>query len=1036
MTFDAGETSKDIVVQVVGDAVSERDEQFRIALAETSLGTTVAIPQGYKAARSFFTITNDDQDRITMTVDAASKSEGNPATDGDWLPYTVTLTRENPQLATETVHWEVAGAGTHALDVSRFETTSGTASFVAGALTTSFDIRVSRDALGDYDRTFELLLTDPLTSDLMGATIVNNSQTFTVVNDDPTLAVAFAGTKAFREGTGAVGGLVEFTIARGGNSDEPASVDWNIEGDGTGTSANLSDFGGYYPSGRVNFAVGETQKTVRFRLSGDALYEATEGFHIVLSNAAGAQILEGQGEDTATIVNDDNGVFVSTMTTSLVEGDSGTTPVTFTISAQGVPGRQVIVHYTIEGTGTAPANADDFASGWGEGSVTLTIGGNGTASTDVTVNVNGDTQSGVDESFRLRVTSVERGSVGQLADGQASVMIVNDDSLAGIVAVTAEQPEGGSGSETVYHYTVTRTGDLSRESVVDYHVEGLGDSQATGADFLGGVLPQGTITFAAGVDTFDLAITVVGNDDFESDKGFAVRLTQASSVGVDANSNPQNAAAIDPGAALALSTIVNDDATGIVVNGLVTTVTEGNDPSAPHALSYEIIRNGDASKALTVTYVLGKLDLDGVTFTPYDPNATPLDADALAVFNALGTLNGSIELAAGESRKVLNLQVAPNSTPGSDLQFALKAITGSLQTLSSPVSSKVLDDDSGITIRVVNANQTEDLEGVSTVYDFVIERAGSNLGATNVQWTLAGIGANPADLLTDFADDQALSGTVEFADYANAVTGDEQAAALSQTLHIKVRGDAIVEPNEAFRVNLVSSSDTSQKIQVASADAVIVNNDAVTTGDDVIDGASTTNYLNGLAGNDEIHGGQASDMMFGGDGNDVLYGGGGADQMYGGAGDDTLVIGEANLPYLTPQTGVKLTLDGGAGTDTLKLEGSGLELDLTGLQAQINSIEKINIDSNGGAINKLVIDQAFLSRQAMNLFNVDGDLNVRDEYHQLLVDGAAGDEVIIDLTDWTQAGTYQDGQYNVWVNQNLQSELLVKVGVDIHNPVV
>jgi Ca2+-binding RTX toxin-like protein len=71
-------------------------------------------------------------------------------------------------------------------------------------------------------------------------------------------------------------------------------------------------------------------------------------------------------------------------------------------------------------------------------------------------------------------------------------------------------------------------------------------------------------------------------------------------------------------------------------------------------------------------------------------------------------------------------------------------------------------------------------------------------------------------------------------------------------------------------------------------------------------------------GNDLVVGGEGNDMIFGGAGDDTLIGSKGADAIYAGAGDDVVLW--------TPGEGSDL-LVGDDGTDTLRLEATGLSLE-------------------------------------------------------------------------------------------------------------
>ena len=74
--------------------------------------------------------------------------------------------------------------------------------------------------------------------------------------------------------------------------------------------------------------------------------------------------------------------------------------------------------------------------------------------------------------------------------------------------------------------------------------------------------------------------------------------------------------------------------------------------------------------------------------------------------------------------------------------------------------------------------------------------------------------------------------------------------------------------------------------------------------------------LNGGLGDDRIVGGPGADTISGGDDSDLLEGGGGDDAISGGNGNDTIRMG---MP-----TGISARMiDGGAGTDTIELTGTG-----------------------------------------------------------------------------------------------------------------
>lgn len=95
-----------------------------------------------------------------------------------------------------------------------------------------------------------------------------------------------------------------------------------------------------------------------------------------------------------------------------------------------------------------------------------------------------------------------------------------------VVATDADKLEGDSGV-TPYTFTVTRGGDTSGTTTVDYAVTGSGTMAADEADF-GGTFPSGTVSFAAGETEKIVTIDVVGDTLGDADEGFTVTLSNPS----------------------------------------------------------------------------------------------------------------------------------------------------------------------------------------------------------------------------------------------------------------------------------------------------------------------------------------------------------------------------------------------------------------------------------------------------------------------------------------------------------------------------
>jgi hypothetical protein len=108
-----------------------------------------------------------------------------------------------------------------------------------------------------------------------------------------------------------------------------------------------------------------------------------------------------------------------------------------------------------------------------------------------------------------------------------SIRYIAELPVISIKALDAEKPEGESGV-TPFTFEVTRSGDLSGTSSVDYAVSGWGDNPTDWRDFDGPMI--GTVTFVPGESSTILTVNAADDADSEFAEGFSVALSASTSA--------------------------------------------------------------------------------------------------------------------------------------------------------------------------------------------------------------------------------------------------------------------------------------------------------------------------------------------------------------------------------------------------------------------------------------------------------------------------------------------------------------------------
>lgn len=209
----------------------------------------------------------------------------------------------------------------------------------------------------------------------------------------------------------AEGGSAKFTISLTSPSSRKVRVHWaTADGDAVAPDDYAAS------SGTAVIKPGRTKAVVKVPTSQDSLDEASESFDVALSQPRGARIKVGTA---AGSISDDDAPPSASIADAgnVTEGNSGTTPATFTVTLSAVSGQEVTVPYaTADGSATAPS---DFTAM--SGALVIQAGDSGG---DIVVPIVGDTTEESNESFDVNISASATATVG---DASGTATIVNDD---------------------------------------------------------------------------------------------------------------------------------------------------------------------------------------------------------------------------------------------------------------------------------------------------------------------------------------------------------------------------------------------------------------------------------------------------------------------------------------------------------------------------------------------------------------------------------------------------------------------------------
>ncbi|TXT25381.1 MAG: Na-Ca exchanger/integrin-beta4, partial [Planctomycetota bacterium] len=484
LTFQSGETNKNVIVEVLGDVLHEGTESFFVAL---SIPMNAVVSTSQAQGRIF----DDEAAPVVSIQDASFVVEGTAGTTN--ATFQVALSAASSQIVT--VNFSTSnGTAAEGMD---FVGKTNTLTFLPGGPLVQFiAVGVTGDNLSEPDETFFANLSDPV-----GATLGRNQATGTITDDDPVPSISIQ-SATVAEGNGATNAV--FTMILSSPSGLPVTVSFAATNQ---TAVADSD---YLPAqGTVRFDPGVTNQTIRIPIIGDAIHEDSETFLVRLSAAQNATI--SVGEAIGSILDDDPLTEISIADATVIEGNSGIINAVFLVTLSAPSGVPVTVNLaTADDTALAGKDYSRFEStlAFAPGQTNLTF----------TVPVLGDLSNESNEVFLIRLASPTNATIAK-TEGRA--LIIDDDPLPVLTINGGSVPEGNT-SVTSAEFNVVLFPASGQTVTVSF---ATADGTATAPGDYASL--SGTLTFVPGETNKAISVSIEGDTEDEPNETLFVRLSNA-----------------------------------------------------------------------------------------------------------------------------------------------------------------------------------------------------------------------------------------------------------------------------------------------------------------------------------------------------------------------------------------------------------------------------------------------------------------------------------------------------------------------------
>ena len=505
ISFAPLETTKEIVVPVLNDSVSESPEAFSVQLSNATLnGQALTIAD----ASGTGNIVDDDAVVILPALSIADAQ----ATEGQGLSFVVLLDKADATdiTATYTISFGTGAGQAAANDLAPATALTGTVTITAGATQASIPVPTFDDALYEGNEAFTITLSNLSANAQPG----DLQATGTILDNEsvPTLSISDGVPNPATEGTDA---SITYRVSLSHASAFPVTVDYTTL---DGSAVAGQDYEA--KSGQISFAPLETTKEIVVPVLNDSVSESPEAFSVQLSNATlnGQALTIADASGTGNIVDDDAVVILPALSIADAQATEGQ-GLSFVVSLDKADATDITATYTISfGTGAGQAAANDLAPATAlTGTVTITAGA---TQASIPVPTFDDALYEGNEAFTITLSNLSANA--QPGDLQATGTILDNESVPTLSISDGVPNPATEGTDASITYRVSLSHASAFPVTVDYTT--LDGSAVAGQDY---EAKSGQISFAPLETTKEIVVPVLNDSVSESPEAFSVQLSNA-----------------------------------------------------------------------------------------------------------------------------------------------------------------------------------------------------------------------------------------------------------------------------------------------------------------------------------------------------------------------------------------------------------------------------------------------------------------------------------------------------------------------------